>query len=294
MRNQSQPPSSKTRWAEIVRLAISNIAWDIQEDEHIATLLNNHHVDAIDVAPGKYFPDPVNAKDADIAHVKHWWSEHGVEITGMQALLFGTSGLNVFGSQAVQQAMLAHLDGVCRVGAGLGATRLVFGSPKNRDRTGLGDEETLTQAVHFFQRAGDLAKCHGVTLCLEPNPTHYGANFMTNSDDTANVVRTVDHPAIRMQFDTGAITLNGESAEAVLAQHSSLIGHIHASEPDLLPLGDHATDHDTLYRTITQYLPTHVVSIEMVATKQEPHLASIERALTFARLHYAKQEGKSA
>jgi hypothetical protein len=37
---------------------------------------------------------------------------------------------------------------------------------------------------------------------------------------------------------------------------------------------------------VSQYLPTHVVSIEMVATKDESHLVSIERALQVATQHY--------
>ena len=68
----------------------------------------------------------------------------------MQSLLFGTSGLNLFGTSEVQQAMLRHLTAICRIGAGLGATRLVFGSPKNRDRTGLTDKAALEIAVPFF------------------------------------------------------------------------------------------------------------------------------------------------
>ena len=35
-----------------MRVAISNIAWDPAEDEDVARLLQRHHVDAIDVAPG--------------------------------------------------------------------------------------------------------------------------------------------------------------------------------------------------------------------------------------------------
>jgi len=81
-----------------MRLAISNIAWDITEDEAVAALLQRHQVDAIDIAPGKYFPQPGKATAAEIGAVKSWWAERGIEITGMQALLFGTTGLNVFGS----------------------------------------------------------------------------------------------------------------------------------------------------------------------------------------------------
>ena len=113
-----------------MRLAISNIAWDISEDTSVAKLLGKFDVDAVDVAPGKYFPDPVSARYEDIAKVRQWWADHGIEITGMQSLLFGTTGLNVFGDTKSQQAMLEHLRAVCRIGAGLGATRLVFGSPK--------------------------------------------------------------------------------------------------------------------------------------------------------------------
>jgi sugar phosphate isomerase/epimerase len=99
----------------------------------------------------------------------------------MQALLFGTRGLNLFGDAATRNAMLVHLDAVCRIGAGLGATRLVFGSPKNRDRTGLSDAQAETLAIDFFRRLGDIAGNHRVQVCLEPNPPCYGANFMITS-----------------------------------------------------------------------------------------------------------------
>jgi len=209
----------------------------------------------------------------------------------MQALLFGTTGLNVFGDSKSQQAMLEHLRAVCRIGAGLGATRLVFGSPKNRDRSGLSDAQALEQAVSFFRRLGNTAQEHGVIVCLEPNPTRYGANFMTTSAETAHVVAAVGHEAIRMQFDTGALTINVESPEAVLECSSRFIGHVHASEPDLVPLGDGGTDHQLMHRALSQHLPEHLVSIEMVATKEEPHLLSIERALVCAVECYRTKHG---
>ena len=269
-----------------MRLAISNIAWDTAEDEAIATLLQRYAVDAIDIAPGKYFPEPANATNGDIAQVKDWWAERGIEITGMQALLFGTTGLNVFGPAESQAALLTHLAAICRIGAGLGATRVVFGSPKNRDRSGLNDQEALDMAIPFFRQLGDIAQASGVTICLEPNPTCYGANFMTTSAETAQVVKCVAHPAIQMQLDTGALTINGENALVVLRDCAALIGHVHASEPDLLPLGDGGTEHGLMAAALSQYLPTHAVSIEMVATKDESHVVSIERALQVATQHY--------
>ncbi len=271
-----------------MRVAISNIAWDPPEDEAVAGILERMSIDAIDVAPGKYFPQPSQATDADIARVKKWWLDRGIRITGMQALLFGTTGLNVFGAPASQDALLQHLTAVCRIGAGLDGTRLVFGSPKNRDRTGLSDEETLKVAVPFFRRLGDVAQSFGVLICLEPNPVRYGANFMTTTTETARVVERVDHPAIKMQLDTGALTINGEDPVAVLEDCASLVAHVHASEPDLVPLGDGGGAHAQLGDAVAKYLPNHVVTVEMVATKNEPHPQSIERALGVAVRNYRR------
>ena len=273
-----------------MRLSISNIAWDAAEDDTIATLLRRFEIDAIDVAPGKYFPDPQKATAGDIVRVKNWWSERGIEIAGMQALLFGTTGLNVFGTMDAREAMLQHLAAVCRIGAGLGARGLVFGSPRNRDRGELSDHDVASVAGPFFRRLGDIAHAHDVMVCLEPNPTCYGANFMTTSAETARIVEQVAHSSIRMQLDTGALTINGEDPVDVLQQCASLIGHIHASEPDLLPLGDGATDHGKMAAAVRQYLPDYVVAIEMLATKNEPHEQSIERALAAADRHYRNNQ----
>jgi sugar phosphate isomerase/epimerase len=269
-----------------MRLAISNIAWDVAEDELMMQLLKKYHIDAIDIAPGKYFSDPVNTSNQDIIRVRQLWEKQGIEITGMQALLFGTTGLNLFGPTASQEAMLKHLEAVCRIAAGLGATRLVFGSPKNRNRSSLSDEEALAIAVPFFKHLGEIAQSHGVVICLEPNPPCYGANFMTTSEETVNVVMTVAHPAIKMQLDIGALTINSEDVAVVLKHHAHLIGHIHASEPDLVPLSDGKSDHVYAHAALAKTLPHHVVSIEMLATQNEPHPISIERALLAAIRSY--------
>jgi len=270
-----------------MRLAISNIAWETDEDEEISRLLLHHAVDAIDIAPRKYFHDPMLARDNDVIKIKKWWSDRGIEITGMQALLFGIKELNLFSSADTQKAMLDYLSAICRIGACLGATRLVFGSPKNRDRSGLTDGQALDMATSFFHYLGDIAQTHGVIICLEPNPERYGANFMTSSMETANVVEHVAHPAIRMQLDTGAIAINGENIDDVLSRSRSLIGHLHASEPDLLPLGEGGTDHRKMYHALSKYFTdSDVICIEMAATGNESHVAAVGRALSCGIEHY--------
>ena len=270
-----------------MKLAISNLAWETVQDQQISDLLQAHGVSAIDVATGKYFQNIAHTNAREVEAVRRWWNDRGIEIIGMQALLYGTSGLNVFGDADVQQKLLSHLDAVCRVGKTLGATRLVFGSPRNRDRSSLSEEITRAVATSFFHRLGDIAAGHGVNICLEPNPSCYGANFMTNSLETAAVVRSVAHPAIQMQFDTGSLTINGEDANQTLQQCAKLVGHIHLSEPNLLPLGDTDTNHAAIAETLIRHLPSHVATIEMLATVGEAHEISITRALRTALRYYS-------
>lgn len=272
-----------------MRLSISNIAWDVEEDEAVAALLQKYAVNAIDIAPGKYFPEPALASVDEIAAVRTWWADRGIDIVGMQSLLFGTTGFNVFGTPDAQAKMLEHLEAVCRIGGELDAPRLVFGSPKNRDRGNLTDLDTIVTASSFFRKLGDIAARHDVTVCLEPNPSEYGSNFMMTSVETAHVVEQVNHPNIRMQFDTGAITMNKEDSLIVLQQHGALIGHYHLSEPNLLPLGDGGTDHETCAKALETICPDSLLTIEMVATQNESHLSSIERALSLAISRYAER-----
>lgn len=269
-----------------MRIAISNIAWDVEEDELVAALLAKYDIDAIDIAPGKYFPLPDLATDEDIEKVKAYWAKKGIEITGMQSLLFGTQGLNVFGTADIQTKLLSHLGSICRIAGKLGASRLVFGSPKNRDRSGLSDAQALEQAVYFFRRLGDIAQANGVIICLEPNPTCYGANFMTTGEETLAVVKAIHHPAIKMQLDTGAITINQESIAQIVNAAQSEIGHIHISEPNLSVIGASDADHAQFANAINNTLGDSLVTIEMVATKDEPHLVSIERALKLVTHNY--------
>ena len=269
-----------------MRIAISNLAWTVSDDKKMVPLLNKYGIDAIDIAPGKYFPDIGNTHSSEMGRVRDWWATRGISITGMQALLFGTTGLNLFGDRRTQDSMLVHLEAICRIGAELGATKLVFGSPKSRDRSSLSDEQAHSRAISFFRRLGEVASGYGVLFCLEPNPPCYGANFMINSAETARVVEAVAHPAIRMQLDTGAIAINGEDPGQIIREHGLLIGHVHASEPDLVVLGDGTADHGRTASTLQAFLPDQIVSIEMLPPKGEDPLTGLERAMTVAIHHY--------
>lgn len=244
------------------RISYSHIAWDQDEEEAAGAVLMRRGINAVDVAPGRYFPDPALTTRADALRVRDWWQSRGIDLLGMQALLFGVAGLNLFGVPAHRTALLERLTAVARVAGWLGATRLVFGSPKNRDRGELSPEQALEIAIPFFRTLGERAVGYGVQFCLEPNPTCYGCNFMTSTDEGAAVVRAIGHPGIRLHLDAGTMAINQEDPAVMVERHQNLVGYVHASEPDLNPVVDGPV-HAALGRALAAHLPTIPVSIEM-------------------------------
>jgi len=267
-----------------MRLSVSNIAWDLPEEDSVAALLAAAGVDRVDLAPGKYFADPAAASDAEIAAVRRLWHDRGFSIAGMQALLFGTSGLNLFADG--DGVMFDRLSAVCRIGGGLGAGALTFGSPRQRDRSELDDAAAEAIAADFFGRLGDVAADHGTAICLEPNPATYGCNFLTHSGEVAAFIRRLGHPAVRMQLDVGAIAMNDEDPRMVVRDAASVIGHVHASEPMLATLGDGGAPHATVAAALADLRPDLTVTIEMAASRDEPHAAAVARAVALATQLY--------
>lgn len=265
-----------------MHISISNIAWDPDEDEAVAEVLRGRGVDRIDIAPGKYFADPAAVSDAAAATVRGAWADRGFAIVGMQSLLFGTQGLNLFGDDGT---MLARLARVCDLAGKLGIAALTFGSPKNRDRGTLSNAAAQDQAVAFFRKLGDAAADAGVIVCLEPNPTMYGSNFMITTDETAAIVRATAHPAIALQLDVGAIAANGEAATATIEAHADIIGHVHASEPGLVAMGEGGSPHSEAGAALRRLRPDRTVTIEMVKT-EGPQAARIDRSVALINQAY--------
>ena len=260
-------------------LSVSNLAWAPEQNETIAALLSAHNVHLIDLAPGKFLKGANLTDFAAIKRERTWWYERGFNFAGMQSLLFGTQGLNVFGTPEVQTRMLAHLEQVCVLAAELELKPLVFGSPKNRDRSGLNDAETEAIAIEFFGRLGDIAQKYGVTICLEPNAPQYGTNFLVTTAEACAFVALLNHPAIKLQIDTGTIFANHEDPN-VVAQALRYAGHIHFSEPCLKPLGSHIAS--TSYQALAHLLATwdKPITIEMLTSGPESAGTEISSAIT--------------
>lgn len=269
-------------------ISISNIAWETEQDDEIKNILADQDIHYIDVAHSKYFNSPSDLKKSDIEHIKKKWNLCDISIYGMQSLMYGTQDLNMFGSKSCQNKMLLHLKDVCYIAENLGARKLVFGSPRNRDRSTVPTSQVEEIAVNFFNQLGDIAKFHQVTICLEPNPTCYNSNFMTNSYETHHIVEKTNHPNIKMQLDIGAMMLNSEPIFQTIEKIKNQIHHIHISEPKLAPLNINNSFHISAAQAISKLIPELPLTIEMLTSSKNSAPKEIIDAITVIKSIYKR------
>lgn len=111
----------------------------------------------------------------------------------------------------------AHIIGATRVRVYSGAWQ-----PRQQNHSA-----HWTQLVRSFRDLSGLAADAGVLLCAE---NHFGTMTQT-ARDTAELIRAVDSPAVRVLYDQANLTFtHDEDIEAAFAVQGDLIGHVHVKD----------------------------------------------------------------
>jgi D-psicose/D-tagatose/L-ribulose 3-epimerase len=268
-----------------VKLAISNIAWDASEDDAIAEVLRREGADGIEIAPTKWRAEPLDATAADIAEFRRSWEDRGLPIVAMQSLLFGKPELQLFGDAKARGAMLGYLRRMLDFASAVGATAVVFGSPKNRSPGVLDSGSANALAVDFLRTLAPHADAAGVAFCVEPVPSRYACDFIQTPAEALELVQRVNQPGIYVNADLGAIIDAGADPQAVLAASRARIGHYHASEIDFVPLAD-AAIHERAATALREIGYDRWVSVEMKAVGGGGNVDAVTRAIRLARACY--------
>lgn len=260
-------------------LGISSIAWDPNQDQDIAHLLSKAEVKFIDIAPTKYFDWDQLQLYSRVALIRKSWEDEGVSIRGMQSLMFGLPHLNIFDRSRTFE-IIEHFKLVTSVAHSLGATKLVFGSPKNRSKGDLSDAEANHRAAGLFEQIASNLVGTNIQLLIEPNPINYGCDFVTSTQEAIDLVSLIGHPNVKAQLDLGTCLYNDEDPIALLKMFEQSIGFIHLSTFELSPL--HLAPNKKIHVLIDTYLGDIPMSIEEL-TKQENRIDEIEKSIMWVR-----------
>lgn len=234
-------------------IGLSSIAWDPKDDIYVAETAARLGVDFIDLTPSKYFEGTWNASSRTVNQIRKFWESHGFPIRALQALCYGTHGLNLLGDVSSRKRLVSHLKYVADIGVELGAEILVFGSPHNRRRGSLSQDTANSIALEVLQHIGDVVGRVGLTFCVEANSKKFGCDFLNSTEEVAKLVNGLNHPAIKINFDTGIVFESGSLIEDCFRICEPNIGHIHLSEINLDPIGPNGSKHSDVASTLSSH-----------------------------------------
>jgi D-psicose/D-tagatose/L-ribulose 3-epimerase len=219
----------------------------------------------IELAPGKSVTGwPV--APAGLAETRTRIEGEGLAVVALQAILFGITGVALFGPQEARARLYDHLAMVARFAGALGARACVFGAPGVRDPGDLAADAAFRIAADFFGGLAPAFEREGTTLAFEANAPAYGCKFGTTTREALELVRSVDHAGFRLQIDTGTIFLNQEDPD-VIVEAAPYASHFHVSEPQLAVLGSSGVDHGPLAEALGVSAYQGWISAEMKANE---------------------------
>jgi len=270
-----------------MELAVSNIAWTNEEENAVADKLVELGVKHVEIAPTKRWDDPTKASDSDALEYVKWWSDKGIKVSAFQSMLFARPDLKIFESDENRQETVEYMSEFLRLAGVMGAERLVFGSPKNRQRGELEVEDADKIAGNFFSELGKVATQQGVILCLEPNAPQYNCDYITNADQGAKLVRSVDNEGFGLHLDTACMQLAGDNIYEAILKSSDILKHYHVSAPMLGEVNSSSDiDHQAASRALREINYQGMVSIEMRPGDTGTNVQRVEEAVLFVKKEY--------
>lgn len=270
-----------------MRLAFSNLAWPADLDAEVLADLPTLGFPFLEVAPTRLWDDPLSRDADEVAAARAAVEATGLRIVALQSLLFQRPELQLFGDEESRRGFHDHLLGMARLAAGLGATRLVFGSPTNRRRGGLSLEQADDIAVDTFARLGAEAVELGVCFCIEANPVDYKCDYLTDAVASTAFVRAVDSPGVRLHLDTACMALAGDDAAERVRAGADVLAHVHLSAPQLGAVGPGGpVDHPAVAAALDAVDYDGHVSVEMLPLPGDV-TGAVRRTADYVRKTYS-------
>ncbi len=175
--------------------------------------------------------------------------ELGLERT---AVTIGTAEANPISPRPeVRQAGLEHLKkavDICKVaGVSLlcGPIHSALGEFTGQGPT----EEEWNCGKETLAQAADYAQQNGVTLVLE-YLNRFECYFLNCAADCARFCREVNHPNLKMMYDTFHANIEEKSVEAAIRECADQLVHVHISENDRSTPGEGGVNWDATFATL--------------------------------------------
>lgn len=253
----------------LYRKAVSNILWGNSNNEYFLRLIKSKGFEGIEFAPSVVWPKPIEATKSERSHYRKSIERFGLKIISLHTLFYTRRDLNLFGSPQVYRQTEDYLVELASLASDLGASLMIYGSPKSRMRGDLTKEAAYEWASTFFKKVAARLKPLGVTLCIEPLSSKE-ADFINNHQEAVYLVKKVNHPNFQMMLDTKSLYLEGEDYQMAFSHSQPYLKHIHVNDPGNVAPGTKGVDHQQISTALSRIKYSGFLSLEVGRNENTP------------------------
>jgi sugar phosphate isomerase/epimerase len=210
-----------------MKLAVSNLAWDIQDNQKVFNSLNKLNINNVEGVLSK-IDSWENLTEEKIQSYSELLKSNNLGINSLQSLFFNVECDDISNVEII----LNHFQRLINYSKILSVNVLVFGTPYLRKKID-GWENYL---IEIFTKLDEMLDGTGIYVLIEPNSKIYGGEFFHNLSEITDFILTNALKNIKTMIDTHNLLLEGDDPILEIEKYYSLINHIHISEEKLKPI----------------------------------------------------------
>jgi sugar phosphate isomerase/epimerase len=209
-----------------MKLALSNFAWDSDENESVFKTLNSIGITNIEGVLTK-INQWDNLTESELIQHKELLQRNNIQMESIQSIFYGVDCNNLSEYKTIEH--YRKLIEYCKI---LNVKVMVLGSPSLRKYVN-GWYDNLS---NILKKVDEMLDGTGIQLSIEPNTVSYGGDYFYSLNEIVDFIVRNDFKNIKTMVDTHNIILEGLDPINDLKTYFKHVNHIHISEPNLKKL----------------------------------------------------------
>ncbi len=233
--------------------------------------------DAVEIAPFTIAQYVTNIPLAERGRIRDAAARAQIEISGIHWVLVQTEGMHLTSPEKATRTRTARyfvdLVDFC---ADIGGTRIIVGSPKQRNvPEGVSCEQAWDLAEETFRDSVKRAGERGVVICFEPlGPGE--TNFINTAEEAIFFARQFNSPAMSVILDVKAMATEEKPIPQIIRESTGQFAYFHANDPNLKGPGFGGMNFAPIAAALHEARYDGVVSVEVFKFDEGPEVIATQ------------------
>jgi sugar phosphate isomerase/epimerase len=235
--------------------------WKIDEVFAYAAKLG---YDAVEIAPFTLADSVTDISQTERRRLRDAAARNGIQIAGIHWVLVKPEGLYLNHPQArIRERTAKYFCDLVEFCADIGGTRMVVGSPKQRNLLpNVSFEQGREWTLETFRDAVGRAEAREIIICFEPLGLAE-TNFINTATDAIALVARLPSPGFKIILDVKAMSSEPKPIPQIIRESWPHFAHFHANDPNLKGPGFGEVDFKPIAAALQEVGYSGFVSVEV-------------------------------